>query len=485
MKKYLILLLLFIWVLFQTQMFSYSWEIIWDIKCSEINSITRYQNLSLSIITKIDLIWDKINNKYTDKDNTYKEKIYNLYIKVLNQYLEKTQYTEVQKEVLLRIWDYFVCKKEWLINKENLDVFNVKIIDITDHSAKVIWEWNSEVQTWLYVKKTEKTGVKHYANNNIYDYKILASNYEFTLFVQAKGSDVIKEVDFRTLSTNIALWNTIEEDEVINESNNWAKLLFKSSFNNGIIIDKSDVYAHRIRGIDSVSGFNWVNDIPGDGERNYFNYVIPVEEYPNYQNYVETRIANVTVPNSSATKALYIEYKNSSGGLPTRNMYDMFAVDDRSDPVNRFDEGYIKEKIKIDWETTGIDWIDFWEIKSEDEGYRFGLYIQNIGSENLGWAVICLDNYDNKWRGDNFNVPVKKNEWFEIEVYWKVIDETKGIFKFAVDGEIVFDKVEILTGRRDVPFYFMPFKAYGTKNHQWITDFEYWDKPPSTSILWK
>ena len=119
MKKYLIILLLFTWAFFQTQLFSYSWELVWDVKCFEINNTNRYPNLSSVIVGKIDLIWDRINNKYTDKDNTYKEKIYNLYIKVLNQYLKKTQYSELQKEVLLRIWDYFVCKKEELIFTNN------------------------------------------------------------------------------------------------------------------------------------------------------------------------------------------------------------------------------------------------------------------------------------------------------------------------------------------------------------------------------
>ena len=114
MKRYLILLLILIWVILQTQLFSYSWEIIWDTKCSEINNEIRYLNLSSSIINKIDEIWDKINKKYEQKDNIYKEKLYNFIIKVLNEHLDKTTYSEVQKEVILRIWDYFVCKKEWV-----------------------------------------------------------------------------------------------------------------------------------------------------------------------------------------------------------------------------------------------------------------------------------------------------------------------------------------------------------------------------------
>ena len=55
---------------------------------------------------------------------------------------------------------------------------------------------------WLYVKRNGTTGVKHDATNNIYEYLQLGSDYEFTLFIQAKGSNIIKEVDFKTLSNN-------------------------------------------------------------------------------------------------------------------------------------------------------------------------------------------------------------------------------------------------------------------------------------------
>ncbi len=213
MKKYLVLLLLLIWVIFQTKLFSYSWEKVWDVKCSEINSVKRYQNLSPSIITKIDLIWDKINKKYIDKDNTYKEKIYNIYIKVLNKYLQKNTYSWVQKEVLLRIWDYFVCKKESLKKDEVLDIYNIKISDITEHSVKVSWEWNNEAQTWLYVKRTWKTWPKHDAKNNFYIYPDLWSGYEFTLLIQGKWSNKIKKIDFKTLSTSTGYDDDYNNDD--------------------------------------------------------------------------------------------------------------------------------------------------------------------------------------------------------------------------------------------------------------------------------
>ncbi len=212
MKKYLIILLLLTWIIFQNQLFSYSWELVWDIKCSEINKDIRYPNLSPSITTKIDLIWDKINKKYESKSNSYKEQIYDIYAKVLNTYIQKTKYSEIQKEVLLRIWDYFVCKKEWLKNYKNLDIYNIKISNITDHWVKVMWEWNPNAKTWLYVKVNKTTWKKNNWNNNIFEYTNLGSGYEFTLFVQWVWSNVIKKIDFKTLAKNTipVNWNDNE-----------------------------------------------------------------------------------------------------------------------------------------------------------------------------------------------------------------------------------------------------------------------------------
>ncbi len=279
MKKYLIILLLLIWVIFQTQLFSYSWEKVWDTKCSEINKANRYQNLSPIIITKIDLIWDKINKKYTDKDNIYKEKIYNLFIKVLNQYLEKIQYSEVQKEVLLRIWDYFVCKKEWLINKENLDVYNVKVLNITDHSAKVTWEWNSEAQTWLYVKKTWWTWIKHNAKNNLYVYPDLWPNYEFTLYIQWVWSNKIKKLDFKTLDKEIINYiQPIDDNDWETTQNTINKYLEE------VNIPKYNPNDSTHFLIDSIDKFNSKNL----NNKNYKHFYIKSGDYTSVSNIILT-----------------------------------------------------------------------------------------------------------------------------------------------------------------------------------------------------
>ena len=495
MKKYLITLLLLTWFILQTQLFSYSWNIIWDTKCSEINEITRYSNLSPTIITKIDLIWDRINEKYKLKDNVYKEKVYNLFEKVLNEHLQKTTYSGVQKEVLLRIWDYFVCKKENLnITQESLEIHNLQISNITDHWVKVTWEWNPNAQTWLYVKKTGSTGQKNDASNNIFEYKILASDYEFTLFVQAVGSDVIKEVNFRTLSVDVVLWNTTEDDEVINQSNNEAKLLFKSSFDPGtnLIMPRS----HKLVGKDNVSGYTWPDDLPGNPSKNFFNYVIG--NYNNYLDFADTKIDNVSnVPNSTATKALYIEFKKDDPNFVSysRNQYVMWWNSSSNDMVQRLNQGYIKYKMKshIDKESD-VNWSLPLEWKDEnDDGFRFGLYIIDASKDIPYWRAQGQYMVNGGlgsvvWSKDNFTIPVPEDEWFEFECFWYAVpNSSQGRLKFAVNGQVIFDITDQMKdpAQPTKMFYFSPFKVYGAAWYQWITDFEYWDTPPATSVLSK
>jgi len=44
-----------------------------------------------------------LNDKYKEKDETYRDKIYDLYIKLLNENIVKTKYSGRRKEILLRV----------------------------------------------------------------------------------------------------------------------------------------------------------------------------------------------------------------------------------------------------------------------------------------------------------------------------------------------------------------------------------------------
>jgi hypothetical protein len=60
-----------------------------------------------------------------------------------------------------------------------------------------------------------------------------------------------------------------------------------------------------------------------------------------------------------------------------------------------------------------------------------------------------------------------------------------GKLKVAINDQVLFD-ITNQTKDPNLPdkmFYFMPFKVYGTVGYSWITDLEYWDSPPSSSVL--
>lgn len=271
-----------------------------------------------------------------------------------------------------------------------------------------------------------------------------------------------------------------------------ARLLFKSSFDNDITINTRPSKMHEIRGTDNTSGYSWPGDLPGNGESNYFNYVIG--NYDNYLSYVDTKIEPVTVPNSYATKALYIEYKRDDSGFvsTSRNQYVMFGNDSSNDPVQRLNKGYIKYKIKKHFNKSGATWDLPLEWKDmNDDGFRLGLYIYGTNTSTPYWVakgqyMINGGLGDNVWQNENRSIPVPEDEWFDLEVYWYGhSNSSTGKFKVAINGQIVFD----ITNQTKDPsqptkmFYFMPFKIYGAVGHAWITDVEMWEEPPSTSIL--
>ncbi len=273
-----------------------------------------------------------------------------------------------------------------------------------------------------------------------------------------------------------------------------SNLLFKSSFNHNIIVDKTVVWNHHLNGTDSVTNFTFPNDLPGDFIEHYFNYV--VGDMTNYFEYANAEIVNTIGYDGNPTNALYIEFIKDDTNFVSysRVQYAMFGDSLSSDPVQRMNQGYLKYRIKTHLDHT--DTISDWRIPIEwkdmdDDGFRMGLYIYDSNTSSPYWVVkgqymINGELGDDVWQFDNYVIPVIEDDWFELEVYWYGHpDSNLGKLKVAINGQILFD-VTNQTKDPDKPnkmFYFMPFKVYGTVGYSWITDFEYRNIPPSTSIL--
>lgn len=272
-----------------------------------------------------------------------------------------------------------------------------------------------------------------------------------------------------------------------------SNLLFKSSFDN-IVVDKTVSWNHHLSGTDSVTSFTFPTDLPGDYMEHYFNYV--VGDMNNYFDYANAEIVNTTGFDGNPTNALYLNFiKDDTNFISySRVQYAMYGDSLSNNPVQRMNQGYIKYKIKThldhadqisDWRLP-IEWKDM-----DDDGFRMGLYIYDTNTPSPYW--VAKGQYmvngllgNDVWQFDNYTIPVKEDDWFELEAYWYAnADSSLGKLKIAIDGQLLFD----VTNQTKDPnhpnkmFYFMPFKVYGTVGYSWITDFEYRDIPPINSVL--
>ncbi len=273
-----------------------------------------------------------------------------------------------------------------------------------------------------------------------------------------------------------------------------SNLLFKSSFNYNVVVDKTVSWNHHLKGKDTVTNYTFPKDLPGNNTEDYFNYVIGDED--NYFEYANAEIKETTGYDGNPTNALYIEFIKDDTNFVSysRVQYVMYGDSTSNDAVERMNQGYVKYKIKshLDHTDTISDWRIPIEWKDmEDDGFRVGLYIYDSNTDSPYWVAKgqYMENGElgeDVWEFENQDIPVTEDDWFELEVYWYGHpDSTLGKFKAAIDGQVLFD-VTNQTKDPDNPdkmFYFMPFKVYGTVGYSWITDFEYRDIPPSSSVL--
>ena len=273
-----------------------------------------------------------------------------------------------------------------------------------------------------------------------------------------------------------------------------SNLLFKSSFDYNVVVDKSVIWNHHLSGTDTVTHYTFPDDLPGDFIEHYFNYV--VGDMDHYSDYANADIVNTTGYDGTPTNALYIEFIKDDTNFTSysRVQYAMYGDGSSSDPVQRMNQGYVKYKIKthldhndtVDWRLP-IEWKDM-----DDDGFRMGFYIYDSNTSSPYWVakgqyMINGELGEDVWQYDNYSYPVIEDDWFELEVFWYGHpDPNLGRLKVAINGQILFD-VTNQTKDPNQPnkmFYFMPFKVYGTVGYSWITDFEYWDKPPLSSVLY-
>jgi len=273
-----------------------------------------------------------------------------------------------------------------------------------------------------------------------------------------------------------------------------SNLLFKSSFNYSVIVDKSVVWNHHLSGTDQITAYTFPDDLPGDNMEHYFNYVIGDVEH--YFDYANAEVVTTTGQDGNPTNALYIEFIQDDPDFVSysRVQYSMFGNSLSDDPVQRMNQGYVKYKIKthLDHDDLESDWRIPIEWKDmDDDGFRVGLYIYDTNTLTPYWVVkgqymIAGELGDDVWEFENHSIPVTEDDWFDMEVYWYGHpDPSMGQLKVAINNQVLFDVTNQTKdpNQPDKMFYFMPFKVYGAVGYSWITDFEYRNIPPLSSVL--
>ncbi len=280
-----------------------------------------------------------------------------------------------------------------------------------------------------------------------------------------------------------------DEDGKVEVINDTPQLLFKSSFNNGVEVSKTPItgnyFKTHLTGEDE--GYNWSANFPGESDKNAFNFL--VNDIDNLNEYIDVSIVEAGVN----TKALRLEYKKNdiSTSANSRVQYNAWAKQEAQLASDRFEQIYIKYKLKTNFTNYDKNWRYLMEWRTIDEEQGWVLVMEKISNTDnfaLRWHANKLKNgskqYPNLWSvksPDGFIVP--QGEWFELEVYWKLSankDEARNVV--AINGKIIINHLGANKLENNMRFW-NPFKVYGAKGVSLITNVEIWNNIPEKSIL--
>ncbi len=296
----------------------------------------------------------------------------------------------------------------------------------------------------------------------------------------------------------------------IKEDTSNVKLLFKSGFEDGVILDKSKISGNAwdqlLRGQDQ--GFSWEKLLSRGSPPNRFTYLVSSKRDLNQ--FVNTRIETVIGRNNNPTKALFTELIKQDP-TPfienTRNQYGLYPKESDKQAYMRYwiklqpdlgtvilPKGEQRSRQIMEWKETGP--------AGERADFRWNINIKrSVGVDNLYWWTEAqygdLANSPKAWTCKSFEVPVPIDEWFLFEVFWK-LDPKDGRVWAAANGETIVD-YKGRTQKDSGLFVWWPIKVYtggqidfipntpGYKSiYQWVDDVEvYNDIPASSAALIK
>ncbi len=263
-----------------------------------------------------------------------------------------------------------------------------------------------------------------------------------------------------------------------NDSDNTAKLLFKSGFEGAIEIipnpNIDNIDFDVLTGTDSETNFTWPISILGSSENGGLHYI----DDDNRQA-IFSEIQTVIGHDGNPTKALY-----SIENYQTNHTQCPYEITDLTEGKNDL---YVKFWMKMDSESLHqIDkWRAIFEYKTKDyaagTGYRFITYVYTDIHGNPYWHIQGDENPESAiWEYDNYDIPVPENQWFLTEFYWKWSDTNNGRTFWKINNQMVYDHHGATTKNNKPIDFIILTQIYGDANpkHQWIDDIEIWDGLP-------
>jgi hypothetical protein len=266
------------------------------------------------------------------------------------------------------------------------------------------------------------------------------------------------------------------------EDTSSAELLFKSSFEDGVYLNRvqrrnSSVWWQDLKGYDN-SNFSW--PIKLKDKKGTIQMI--VDSHKDVNSYIINKIERIIGIDGNLTKALHQIVKKKDSEV-TQTPYVLYTNDQEYKRI------YIRYSLKFPKNLLDLlghnGWLIFCEYKTKNDN-RLAFYIYSDADKRLSWHLHSDNIAGEKapksrkeyWFKDNKKIAVPQGEWFDIELFWYRSLNDDGRVWWAVNGQVINDyhgRVKIKEPIHEI----MLFTNYSNSPiHQWIDNIEIWDNFP-------
>ena len=255
-------------------------------------------------------------------------------------------------------------------------------------------------------------------------------------------------------------------------------LLFKSSFEDGVYLEKSNrrdstVWWQNIKGHDN-NDFEW--PITLNGKKGEFQMIINDK---NITKYIQNSLVVVDGINNKKSRVLHQKVMKKEHHW-SQDPYIIYT--DNKEQKTLYLRYSLKYPIDLAEKLGRYGWLTFCQYKTASD-YRLTYYIYSDKNKKLYWYVhednVVIDGvpYKEYWYQENHS-EVKQGEWFDVEIYWNRSKNSDGRVWLAVDGKVIID-YKGQTMRKEPIHEMMLFTNYAIAPiEQWVDNIEIWDDFP-------